>query len=62
MVRIAIVLAVLAMLLAGCGRDPDERFTLKTPPEHSYAAPLPSITRAAFRTTVPVPFVGIVGA
>jgi hypothetical protein len=38
------------MVLVGCGRDPEARFTLKTPPEHSSAAPLPSIKAERDRT------------
>jgi hypothetical protein len=50
MVRIAIALAVMGLVLAGCGRDPNERFTLKTPPEHVSAGPLASIKAQRART------------
>jgi hypothetical protein len=43
------VLVVLAATVAGCGSDPAERFTLRTPPEHSSADALPEVRAAQLR-------------
>jgi hypothetical protein len=45
MPRAALLLSVLvvAVGVAACGRDPAERFTLRTPPEHTSADPLPEV-------------------
>jgi hypothetical protein len=41
-----LVLLPLLTLLAGCGDDPQERLSLRTPPERSSAEPLPQAERA----------------
>ena len=40
-----LALAALAAALAACGSDPEDRFTQRTPPEHSRASPLPQVER-----------------
>jgi hypothetical protein len=44
-----LVLLSLLTLLAACGDDPQERLTLRTPPERSSAEPLPEAEREAER-------------
>jgi hypothetical protein len=42
----ALAVAALATLASACGNDPQERLSLRTPPERSVAKPLPEVERA----------------
>lgn len=44
--RLLLPVAVAGLTVAGCGTDPQERFELRTPPEHTAAEPLPDIKAA----------------